>query len=84
MRVRFAEAVMQAWPARGWIVKPAAAPPGYTPNTVLTEWLTLNCTGAWASQGQGDRLEVRFARDEDAERARSHFRALNLWLAKLK
>jgi hypothetical protein len=79
MRVRFAEAVRQAWPAHGWIVKPAAAPPGYTPNTVVTEWLTLNCREPWASQGQGDRLEVWFASEDDAHRARLHFGAQDLW-----
>lgn len=81
MRVRFAEAVRHAWSARGWIVKPAAAPLGYTPNTVVTEWLTLNCRGPWASQGQGDRLEVWFSSADDADRAQLHFGAQDLWRA---
>ena len=81
MRVRFADAARQAWSDRGWIAKPAMAPAGYTPNTVITEWLTLNCTGAWAAQGRGRRLEVVFAGEDDATRARAHFAALGLWLS---
>jgi hypothetical protein len=79
MRVRFPEAVRLGWRWCGQVVKPAEAPPGYTPNTVVTEWLTLNCLGAWASEGHSDRLYVRFAREEDARRAREHFSALDLW-----
>jgi hypothetical protein len=84
MRVRFAEAVRQAWPARGWILKPATAPPGYTPNTVVTEWLTLNCRDCWAGQGRGDRLEVWFASEDDADGARRHFSKQNLWRSALR
>ncbi|HEX3364575.1 hypothetical protein [Phenylobacterium sp.] len=79
MRVRFPEASRAGWPERGWILKPATAPAGYTPNTIVTEWLTLNCRGLWACQGLGERVEVRFASAEDAERVRAHFSALNLW-----
>ncbi len=76
MRVRFPDAMRAGWPERAWILKPSAAPAGDTPNTVVTEWLTLNCRGQWACQGLGERVEVRFA---DAERDRAHFSALNLW-----
>lgn len=79
MRVRFPEARRAGWPERAWILKPSAVPAGYTPNTVVTEWLTLNCRGLWACQGHGERVEVRFADTIDAERARAHFSALNLW-----
>jgi hypothetical protein len=79
VRVRFAEAVRLAWPSRAWVAKPADAPAGYTPNTVLTEWLTLNCAGPWAAQGHGDHIEVRFERVADRERAQSHFAAAHLW-----
>jgi hypothetical protein len=51
------------------IRKPAEAPPGYTGNTVVTEWLTLNCRGDWSSQSEPTLLRVRFARRDDMERA---------------
>jgi hypothetical protein len=79
MRARFAEAVDLGWPDRGWILKPSEAPAGYTSNTVLTEWLTLNCAGPWASQGHGHWIEVRFGQAADAARARAHFSAARLW-----
>jgi hypothetical protein len=49
------------------------------PDTVVTEWLTLNCRGLWACRGLGERVEVRFADTDDAARVRAHFSARNLW-----
>jgi hypothetical protein len=77
--MRFPQAVRAGWSLGGWILKSPTAPSGYTPNTVVTEWLTLNCRGDWACRGLGDRIEVRFDDAEDAERARAFFSALNLW-----
>jgi hypothetical protein len=79
VRVRFGQALEAGWRDAGGILKPASAPAGYTPNTLETEWLTLNCTGAWAAQGRGHWLDVRFARTEDAVKARMHFAAIGLW-----
>jgi hypothetical protein len=73
MRVRFKDAVREGWSAGGRIAKPASAPPGYTPHTVVTEWLTLNCHGRWAAEGRGTTIEVRFSEPEDADQARRHF-----------
>ena len=80
MRVRFDALALDAcrWPGR--ILKPSTAPAGYTPHTVVTEWLTLNCTGDWAGQRKTRWLDVCFARVEDAERARKHFEELGLWV----
>jgi hypothetical protein len=79
MRGRFGQAVEAGW-GKGGVLKPPAAPAGYTPNTLVTEWLTLNCMDAWAAQGRGDWIEVRFARSEDEVRARDHFSAIGLWV----
>jgi hypothetical protein len=73
MRVQFAQAVREGWSEGGRIAKPASAPAGYTPHTVVTEWLTLNCRGIWAAAGRGAAIEVRFANPEDADLARRHF-----------
>lgn len=77
MRVRFQEA--EAWGSTGGVRFPAHAPPTYTPTTVITEWLTLNCVGDWAAHRRRGWLEVRFSGAEDAEAARRHFTALGLW-----
>jgi hypothetical protein len=53
--------------------KPQQAPPGYTANTVITEWLTLNCHGDWGSVSDGPFVRVRFAEAEDCARARVRF-----------
>jgi hypothetical protein len=73
MRVRFGQATREGWTEGGRIAKPSTAPDGYTPHTVVTEWLTLNCRGLWAAEGRGATIEVRFAELEDAEQARRHF-----------
>ena len=51
------------------LLRPNAAPEGYTPLILLTEWLTLNCRGDWASRAKGDEVVVRFA--DQADRARA-------------
>ena len=79
MRVRFSQAVTEQWPHRGTVSKPGSAPAGYTPNTVVTEWLTLNCRAAWAAFGQNRRIDVRFSQADDAARARNHFSSVGLW-----
>lgn len=48
---------------------PQAAPPGYTPAIWLTEWLTLNCRGDWASRVEGRRATIRFLDAGDHARA---------------
>jgi hypothetical protein len=53
--------------------KPSEIPRGYTGNTVITEWLTLNCRGDWASWSHGARVTVRFADARDRERALARF-----------
>lgn len=57
------------------MAKPPAAPPAYTGNTVVTEWLTLNCRGDWASRGGRGSILVRFADADDLRRARQRFPA---------
>ncbi|MCR5879439.1 hypothetical protein [Phenylobacterium sp. J367] len=59
------------WQAR--LRKPASAPPGYTRNTVVTEWLTLNCRGDWSSHSGTASLRVRFRSRDDLERALEMF-----------
>jgi hypothetical protein len=73
MRVRYGQAVGEGWTEGGRIAEPSTAPDGYTPHTVVTEWLTLNCRGLWAAEGRGSTIEVRFAEPQDAEQARRHF-----------
>ena len=51
------------------VSRPAAAPEGYTPLILLTEWLTLNCRGDWASRARGEEVVVRFADPIDCARA---------------
>lgn len=53
--------------------KPADAPRGYTRNTVITEWLTLNCRGDWGSVADSRFVRVRFADPEDWARATARF-----------
>ena len=79
MRVRFQKALREGWAAGGGVRRPAVAPAGYTPHTVITDWLTLNCAGAWASQVRRGWIEVHFASAADAARAKAHFAALGLW-----
>lgn len=79
MRVGFDDARREGWTQAGRVAKPATAPAGYTPHTVVTEWLTLNCRGAWACQGRKHRIEILFREAADARRARLHFQALGLW-----
>jgi hypothetical protein len=57
------------------LAKPPAPPPGYTRNTVVTDWLTLNCRGDWASRGGRGSILVRFADPDDLRRARAQFPA---------
>lgn len=75
-RVRFDDNAVRA---TGWVearlVKPLRPLPGYTANTTITEWLTVNCRGAWASKAQGRSLRVRFADPEDRDRAVARFGA---------
>ena len=77
VRVRFPEA--ESWDLTGAVRFPARAPPTYTPTTLITEWLTLNCVGDWAAHRRRGWIEVRFSRAEDAEDARRHFTASGLW-----
>jgi hypothetical protein len=78
MRVRFQAGVRDGW-VRGGIFKPAVAPAGYTRQTAITEWLTLNCQGAWAGQTRNGWFEVQFERAADAARAEAHYAALGQW-----
>jgi hypothetical protein len=61
----------------GWVEarlpKPRVAPAGYTANTVITEWLTVNCRGDWASHAVARELRVRFAETTDRDRAVARF-----------
>ena len=50
------------------LTRPPAAPNGYTPLILLTEWLTLNCRGDWASRAKGDEVVVRYASRADYSR----------------
>lgn len=59
------------WEAR--VRKPDVAPAGYTRHTLVTEWLTLNCSGDWACRSGAASLTVRFRRPEDLERTLSRF-----------
>lgn len=53
---------------------------GYTANTVVTEWLTLNCAGDWASTSlSGRAIVVRFFEAADFERARARFAPNTAW-----
>jgi hypothetical protein len=76
VRASFEEAERQGWPWKARIRKLAAAPAGYTPNTLVTEWLTLHCIGPWASKRRAGWVEVRFLREDDRRRAAAHFAAL--------
>lgn len=51
-------------------------PAGYTGNTVITEWLTVNCRGDWASKVERQLLRVRFADLADRDRAVARFGGL--------
>lgn len=53
--------------------KPSVPPPGYTRNTVVTEWLVLNCAGDWASRSEQGSLQVRFREVGDMLRALEQF-----------
>jgi len=81
MRVQFQKSIPAGWSAGG-ILKPAMPPAGYTRHTAVTEWLTLNCLGAWASQSRSGWIEVHFDLASDHERARDHFKALSQWRSK--
>ena len=59
--MRFPEASRAGWTLGGWILKSPTAPSGYTPNTVVTEWRTLNCRGPWASSGVASAAEAASA-----------------------
>lgn len=48
-------------------------PAGYTGNTVITEWLTVNCRGDWASKVERQLLRVRFAERADRDQAVARF-----------
>lgn len=80
MRVRFEQAKAAGWSWTGRILRPETAPQGYTGNTVLTEWLTLNCAGAWASKRSRRWLTVLFAYEADALRAYQTFKPQGLWV----
>lgn len=77
MRVRFRDA--DEWACSGGVSFPLRAPATYTPTTVITEWLTLNCAGDWAAQRRRGWLDVRFSLARDAEQARAHFESEGLW-----
>lgn len=69
-RVRFEEVgACGRQPCEARFRKPAAPPAGYTGNTVVTEWLTLNCRGSWGSRSDGRSVHVRFAEPDDCARA---------------
>lgn len=55
------------------LLKPAPPPGGYTGNTAITEWLTLNCRDRWASFSDGPVVRVRFVDPEDCARALERF-----------
>lgn len=55
--------------------RPHGAPDGYTPIILLTEWLTLNCRGAWASRAGPKGVRVRFSDGQDCTRALARFAA---------
>lgn len=78
MRVRFQAGVREGW-VRGGVFKPAVAPAGYTRHTAITEWLTLNCRGAWAGQTRNGWFEVQFELPADAARAEAHYARLGQW-----
>jgi hypothetical protein len=80
MRVRFEQATAAGWPWKGRILRPETAPAGYTGNTVLTEWLTLNCAGPWASKRRSRWLDVLFSSEADALRAYHAFKPQGLWV----
>jgi hypothetical protein len=62
--------------SEAWLPKPAP-PAGYTGNTVITEWLTVNCQGDWASPAGARALHVRFADADDRARAVARFGELS-------
>jgi hypothetical protein len=73
-RVRFEELPGgKAGGAEASFRKPPAPPPGYTGNTVITEWLTLHCRGDWGSLSDGAFVRVRFADPADCDRAAARF-----------
>jgi hypothetical protein len=80
MRVRFGQAKAAGWAWSGRILRPERPPPGYTGNTVLTEWLTLNCVGPWASKHSRRWLVVLFAEEADAVRAYETFMPQGMWV----
>jgi hypothetical protein len=73
-RVRFQSSgeQVEAW-TEVRVPKPRVAPAGYTANTVITEWLTVNCRGDWASHAITREVRVRFAEALDRHRAVAHF-----------
>lgn len=69
-RVRFEDVEAHASTLREARFRKAARPPeGYTGNTFITEWLTLNCKGNWGSQADNRSVHVRFADPDDHVRA---------------
>jgi hypothetical protein len=77
MRARYDQTA--DWRRRGQVLKGGDVPAGYTANTVITEWLTLNCEGPWACHGRPRWIGVAFDREADATRARAHYEGLGLW-----
>jgi hypothetical protein len=51
------------------VIRPVGAPKGYTPISLLTEWLTLNCRGDWSSRARKHGVVLRFAAAADYRRA---------------
>lgn len=52
---------------------PRSAPGGYTPVIYLTEWLTLDCRGDWASRVKHRVATVLFTDPADHQRFLAHF-----------
>lgn len=76
-RLRFSEAALRLGQDHYEAVFRRGAretPPGYTFNTLITEWMTVNCAGDWASSSLSGRgVVVRLFAKADFERARARF-----------
>jgi hypothetical protein len=65
-----------AWQGSGWSVarlRRPSPPPGYAGNTLVTEWLTVNCRGDWASRAGARSIRVRFSDPADQAQAVARF-----------
>lgn len=76
MRVSWVDMARRKDPLAVRLRKPQTVAAGYTPNTLITEWLTVHCRGDWASQSRPTALLVWFADPADFARATAHFEAI--------